>query len=696
VGHLAARAPVLLMLEDLHWADEMSLRLLGFLARRVQIWPVLVIATARDDEVTDAPMLRSTVDSLEREAHVTRLVLAPLSRADTGTLVRVLAGRSGGTADPPRLVEQVWQTSEGSPLVAIETLRTLEHGSLSLASAKPPLPERVRELITRRLDQLNERSRQLVAVVSVIGRDFEFALVRNAAGLGEREAAEAVEELVRRHLLQALGDRFDFTHDRIRTAAYSQLLEPRRTLYHRQVAEALERLYAGNLEPHAVALATHFREGKVWDKALRYWRQAGIQAVARSANRAAAACFEQALEVLPHLPETRARLEEEADLRLELRTPLHALGQVVQGAECAREAERLAGKLGDPHRLARASDYLCHYSRLYGRLAEAVVLGRRALAIADELDDPHLGVSASFSLGLAHSYLGDYSEAEALFRRTINAVRANRLEEDRCGLDGLPAVMAPAHLARMLAECGRYEEGAILGKKAVAVAEALDHPYSLVMACWGLGWLSNIRGAFDDAIALLERACAISRKWEFAVWLPNGLEQLGLAYACSGRLDEGVRLLEESFKGYVAGGRRPLTTNLGEAYLLADRPDDAMAFAEETLMLSQRGRERRMEAFALALLGGIACRRGPAPFPGAEVRYRDATTLAEALGMRPLVAHCHIGLGELHRRTGKPEQARTHLATGTAMYREMDMRFWLERAEAVSLVLSQEESADVA
>src|SRR5262249_21252947 len=155
-------APVLLMLEDLHWADEMSLRLLGFLARRVEAWPILVIATARDDEVADAPMLRRTLDSLGSEPHVTKLVLAPLSQADTERLVRVLTGSDGERPDLTTLMDQIWQTSEGSPFVAIETLRSIEHGRLALDPARSSLPERVRELIIRRLDQLSGHSRQLV------------------------------------------------------------------------------------------------------------------------------------------------------------------------------------------------------------------------------------------------------------------------------------------------------------------------------------------------------------------------------------------------------------------------------------------------------------------------------------------------------------------------------------------------------
>lgn len=169
---------------------------------------------------------------------------------------------------------------------------------MPLCSAMLSLPERVREVITRRLDQLNGRSRQLLAIASVVGREFEFALVQRAAGLEEHEAAEAVEELVRRHLLQAVEDRFDFTHDRVRIAAYDQLLPPRRALCHRPAAEALEELYAGNLDPHVVALSMHHRQAQVWDKALRYLWRAGAQAVARSANREAVACFDQALAVL--------------------------------------------------------------------------------------------------------------------------------------------------------------------------------------------------------------------------------------------------------------------------------------------------------------------------------------------------------------------------------------------------------------
>jgi DNA-binding SARP family transcriptional activator len=682
LAHIAAQHAVLVVLEDLHWADEMTVRLAAFIARRLARWRLLLLLTARTEELADAPAFRRTLPELDRESLVDTIALRSLSRRDTEDLVRVLSRPEANAAAADRLSEHVWRASEGNPFVVIEAMRVVTLEGLAPGLERLSVPDRVRALVGRQLDRLGERSRELATLASVVGRDFDFALLQQVSGGDEEETAREVEELSRRHVLHTVGEYLDFTHDRVREVIYGRILPARRKGLHRRVAEALATLHAEDLEPHQLALGLHYAEGEVWDKAVLHLRAAGARAVERSANREALACLERAIGLLAHLPDTRMWLQTAVDLQLELRTPLHALGQVQRGFECSREAQQLAVKLSDRGRLARASVYRCHYSRQFGRLAEAVAYGRSALAIADEVDDARLAVSAAFSLGLAHSYLGEYSAAEELFRRTIDAVEANRLHADRCELDGLPAVTAPAHLARVLAERGAFEEGVTLGTKALTAGEKLGYQYSLVTACWALGWLCNVRGEFGQAVTVIERARSILRRWELPVWLPLVLEQLGFAYAVSGRLDEGIRLLEESFDGYRAQGRRPLTTYLGEVYLLADRLDDATVFAEEALALAQQGGERRMEAFALALLGKVAARREPVSSPASAACYQAAMSLAEALGMRPLLAHCHAGLGQLYRRHGSREQAQEHVATGAAMYRDLGMRFWLEKLEA--------------
>ena len=153
-----------------------------------------------------------------------------------------------------------------------------------------------------------------------------------------------------------------------------------------------------------------------------------------------------------------------------------------------------------------------------------------------------------------------------------------------------------------------------------------------------------------------------------------------------GRVDEAVRLLERVLEQATSsgrmGGQAPLLFTLGEAHLRAGRLEEARTLAARALEQARTYQERGHEAYALRLLGDIATHREPPEVGEADASYRQAMALAEALGMRPLVAHCHLGLGTLYAKTGRREQAHTALITAIEMYRAMDMTFWLPQAEA--------------
>jgi tetratricopeptide (TPR) repeat protein len=164
---------------------------------------------------------------------------------------------------------------------------------------------------------------------------------------------------------------------------------------------------------------------------------------------------------------------------------------------------------------------------------------------------------------------------------------------------------------------------------------------------------------------------------------PIAASLLGYAYVLSGRLSEALPLLEEAMEQTASKGIVMLYMNwLGEGYLLAGRADEATRLARRALELARELKGRGYEAHASWLCGEIVSRRDPPDVEQANASYHQALTLAEDLGMRPLVAHCHLGLGKLYRRTGQSAQAQEHLNTATTMYREMDMRFWLEKAHA--------------
>jgi tetratricopeptide (TPR) repeat protein len=260
---------------------------------------------------------------------------------------------------------------------------------------------------------------------------------------------------------------------------------------------------------------------------------------------------------------------------------------------------------------------------------------------------------------------------------------------ERLGTATLGSVVSRAQLAWCLAELGEFTEAMARGESAVRIAGEVDHPSSLVFAYRSLGFVSLRQGAIPQAIPPLERAVELCRATE-ALPFDVTAAHLGYAYALSGRLPEGVILMDEALADPEATGtmHHPLLlAYLGQAHLLAGRRDDAIAVAGRALDLAHRQKERGNEAWVLRLLGEIAAHADPPDLESAQAHYGQALARAEELGMRPLVAHCHLGLGTLYRRIGKREPAQKHLATATTIYREMDMGFWLTKAEQEATAL---------
>jgi tetratricopeptide (TPR) repeat protein len=211
-------------------------------------------------------------------------------------------------------------------------------------------------------------------------------------------------------------------------------------------------------------------------------------------------------------------------------------------------------------------------------------------------------------------------------------------------------------------------------------------PFTWVAACRDLGHVYLCRGDVDKAIPRLEHGLSICRTAPVPGLLPIVASLLGSAYTLAGRIAEGLPLLElavaQATSIGLLYGRSLWVSLLGEGYLLAGRLEEAHARTAEALSFARAHHERAYEATALRLLGEIHAHLDSAVIESAEDCYQRAFALASELDMRPLMAHCHLGLGKLYRRTGKRQEAQEHLTTATTMYREMDMRFWLEQAEA--------------
>jgi len=540
----------------------------------------------------------------------------------------------------------------------------------------------VRELIAGRLERLGSRTRELAGVAAVIGREFDFPLLQQASHLEEHATAEGVEELVRRHVLRGVGERFDFVHDRVHAVVYDGLIGPQRRLCHRRVGEVLEAVHAGNLEPHYLALATHFREGEVWDKAVQFFSQAGRRAMARSASREAVACFDQALEMLRHLQESRETDCQAVDLRLDLQTGCLLLGELPRMRASLREAESLAQGLGDGRRLARVWAHMVACLWWMGEIESAVGYGQRALAMATDLGDLGLEILARARLAMTYLYLGEYRRVIEVGRACTEALRDD-LARDRFEMAALPAVMVRGYLAISLASLGDFIAASAVSKQALDIAAATNHPYSVALAHFEEGRWRALKGDSSEAITSLESSLDACRREGFYL-LTTVAAFLGRAYARVGRVADGIALLQEALEGDTAirfAAHHPANlTFLAEAYLLSGRAEEALRIAHQALDLSRAGKRQGFEADALHSLGEIQARQDIPDRVGAEEAYRQARELAETLGMRPLVARCFLALGRLYRQSGKRAAAEEHLTTASTMLAQMGMRFWLEQA----------------
>jgi tetratricopeptide (TPR) repeat protein len=441
--------------------------------------------------------------------------------------------------------------------------------------------------------------------------------------------------------------------------------------------------YGKRIQEVTAELARHFEQGRDYARAVAYLRQAGERALTRSACHEARAYFEQALSALSHLPETRETREQAIDLWLALRTALQPLGDLGRVLTCLRTAEALAVALDDSCRLARISLLLSRYFSLRGMYSQAITAAQHALNVTTASGDTVLQALANLNLGLAYLPQGDYRRVITCFAQTVLALDGARCREF-FGQTILPAVNARAHLAWCHAELGTFAAGSVLVNEGLQIAEAVGHPGSLMVAFWGVGLLARRQGDLHRALPQLERAMSLCQEADLPMWFSAIAVELGAAYTLSGRVADAVPLLTRALAQTIeaSGSQGNGSVSLGEVHLLAGRLEEAHTLTKRTLAFACEHQERGRQASALRLLGEIAAHRDPPEVESAQTYYRQALALAESLGMRPLQAHCHRGLGILYTEAGQAEQARVSLSAAITLYRAMDMTCWLPRAEA--------------
>jgi DNA-binding SARP family transcriptional activator/tetratricopeptide (TPR) repeat protein len=578
--------PLLLVLDDVHAADEPSLLLLRFVGRQLGEGRILIVAAYRDVDPGPSPALASTVAELLREPVVQRLSLHGLSAGAIADFIREFAGVVPG----PGLAAAIHAEADGNPLFVQEVVRLLAaEGKLeeSIAEGELVIPQGVRDMIDRRLRGLSDECRSLLELAAVLGRDFGLVALERAAGTPIDELLARLDEATRARLVTELPGslgRLHFAHALVRDVIYGELSAPRRMLLHKQAGEGLEQLYAGDPEPHVAELAHHFLQAVgagLGDKAFEYARRAGDRALALLAYEEAARLYETALEAL----EFAAPADEKTrcDLLLSLGDVQARAGEMRAAKETFVRAAEIARALGSRERLGRAAlgyggrfpwlraghdrqlvplleEALAALGgeesglrvRLLARLAGAFrdqpsleprsSLSREAVAMARRLGDPD-------TLGYALVSLATATWGPEIEELVPIAEEVSRLAEETRNRERAFQASWLHYISCMTR--GDAARVAALANEHGALAEELKEPsqqwYSAVMrSCWTL-----LQGKFADAEQLAEEALLLGERaqsWD------AGFAYRVILFALrreQGRLDEIGELIRRSVDQYA-------------------------------------------------------------------------------------------------------------------------------------------------
>jgi class 3 adenylate cyclase/tetratricopeptide (TPR) repeat protein len=678
--------PVIAIFEDLHWYDSLTFGLLNELVVCAQDARLLLVVSYR-------PEFR---DGWRNRPNYRQLHLDPLASESLAALLQALLGSNPNLQI---LKSFLIQRASGNPFFVEEIVRALvdtgviEGARSNYHLAKPfavhEIPPTVQAVLAARIDALPAAEKRLLQEASVIGHDVLFALLRAISGLPEDELRGLLDDVQAAEFLyatQLFPDlQYSFTHSLTHDVTYNGVLLERRRDIHARIVEAIEKLYAGRLGEQIERLAHHAVRGDLKEKAVQYLRQSGVKAAARSALSDAQACFEQALNILKAQPEGRNTLEQGFEIRLELRPVLRQLGEGRQMVEHLREAEAIAIRLQDDRRRGQVCAFMTTAYSSVDELDEALATGSRALEIAERLGDLRLRLLSTSYLEQVGCYRGEYEHVVALATNNLAALPAEWINE-HFGMAVPVSIFDRAWLIMSLAELGRFTEAAKYEAEAIKIAEATEYAYTIGWAHFAASMPHLLKGDWAKARTLVERWIMTLRTGNVAIHLPWAvaasawaLAQMGEVDQALERVNEAEELLERQAARGIVGHRGWAYHAVGRASLVLGRLDKARQLAERAVGTSQH--QPGFAAHALRLLGDLASQPDRFDPENSTAHYWEALALAQKHGMRPLIAHCHLGLGKVYSRIGKPE-AHKNLTTAATMYREMDMGFWLKQAEA--------------
>lgn len=679
LAHSVGGSPVLLLIEDLHWADPSTLDLLGEIVERQTDVPVLMVCTTRPG--FSAPWIN--------HPHCREIHVEALPPQDTRALVARVVGPK---PLPPALLEELVARTAGIPLFVEAVTRTVMDAGIlrelndrfELTGPLPPglIPATVQDSLMGRIDRLGA-DRVVAQLAATIGRESSFELLQAVLGKSAESLAAALIHLVELEIVLENGippgSTYTFRHALIQDAAYESLLRTTRQEFHSKIAEALIHRLPDMAETKPELLARHFEGAGRTAEAIAGWMKAGQQAQQRSALRECAAYLQKAISLLETLPsDDPGRLQSEMEAQLALSTALMSTvgwGSREAEAACIR-ARDLCEKLGNHNGLLGALWGLWTVYFLRGAISQSLEAAKPVLEIALGTGDPGLQLVAREGMGYSRYFLGEFAEARDHAEKALAFYTPER-ERELVAVFQLPFSFACRNFLMMsLWFMGYLEQAEQARISSWEVIEALDIP---ACTAYGLGCTLMIHYARRDIPTierLAEQLYTLANDGGFLLWVAQGRIYRGWVQALTGietgSADAGIAEMKAGLESYRLTGSDLMSPQfclmMAEAQLQAGRPGDALAALSRGLRHVEEFREHVHEPELHRLRGEILLAQGASA--AGEVSLRRAIECAQAQQAKTLELRAKLSLAKLRRKHGQNDEAGALLQPLDAWFQE--------------------------
>jgi class 3 adenylate cyclase/tetratricopeptide (TPR) repeat protein len=676
---LAAQAPLLFIVEDLHWVDPSTLELLDMLIDQVPTTPIFILLTCR-------PGYRLPWSP---RAHVTPLTLTRLRRDQVEEMITQVAG---GKVLPPEVVRQLVAKIDGIPLFVEELTKTvLESGFLRLADGRYELtgslpalsiPATLQDSLMARLDRL-VTAKGMAQLGAVIGRQFSYALIRAASQLDDTTLQRELGRLVEHEILYQRGlpphAVYVFKHALIRDAAYQSLLKRTRQQYHQRLAQVLVEHFPDIAATQPELLAHHYTVAGLLEQAIDAWYQAGQRAIERSANLEAISHLTRGLKLLETLPVTDWHTQRDLDMQAALCVPLVATRSITspEVGQAYGRAWELCQRLGNtPHRFPVLLG-LYRFHTLRGEFQIAQEWEEQLIRLAQQHQDPALLVEVHRRLGVARFHRGEFAAARTHCAQTT-ALYNPREHHAQVFVYGWvdAGVSVLGYEAYALWALGYPDQALRQGQASLRLAEELAHPLSLAFAYHFLARVHQHRRETRLVQDHVERAIAISTAHRFPARRAAGMILHGWALAMQGQAETGIAQMCQGLEATVdmqAGivTRPYFLALLAEAYDTMGRPEAGLQTIDRALAIVHRTQDYEAELHRLKGELLLHAERGARSATSiSEACFHQALDIARSQQAKSLELRAATSLGQLWQQQGKHDEARELLADVSGWFSE--------------------------